>query len=64
MKNGWEMKKLGEVCDVIAGRSPEGKFYNIDGNGMPFYQGKKDFGKKFINNPMTWTTEVIKVPRP
>lgn len=28
---------------------------------MPFYQGKKDFGEKFIANPNTWTTQVTKV---
>jgi len=37
MKQGWEIKKLGEACKVIAGQSPEGKFYNSEGNGMPFY---------------------------
>ena len=27
---------------------------------MPFYQGKKEFGDKFISEPTTWTTEVTK----
>ena len=48
MKNGWQRKQIGDLCEVIAGQSPEGKFYNTDGTGMPFYQGKKDFGEKFI----------------
>ena len=61
MKKGWEIKKLGEVCKVIAGQSPEGKYYNQDGIGMPFYQGKKEFGKKFIGEPTTWTSVVTKV---
>lgn len=30
---------------------------------MPFYQGKKDFGDKFIQPPTTWTTETTKVAR-
>jgi len=60
MKKGWEIKKLGEVCDVIAGQSPEGKYYNSEGNGMPFYQGKKEFCKKFIGEPTTWTTKITK----
>jgi type I restriction enzyme S subunit len=63
MKKGWEMKKLGEVCDVVAGQSPEGKFYNSEGQGMPFYQGKKDFGEKYIEAPTTWTTQTTKVAR-
>jgi type I restriction enzyme, S subunit len=60
MKQGWEIKKLGEVCEVIAGQSPEGKFYNSKGNGMPFYQGKKEFGEKYIGEPTTWTTNITK----
>lgn len=57
---GWEEKNLGEVCKVIAGQSPEGKFYNKLGKGMPFYQGKKEFGEKYIGVPTTWTTETTK----
>jgi type I restriction enzyme S subunit len=54
------IKKIADVCEVIAGQSPEGKYYNSDGNGMPFYQGKKEFGEKHIGIPTTWTTVVTK----
>jgi type I restriction enzyme S subunit len=57
----WEIFKIGDVCDVIAGQSPKGEFYNSEGLGLPFYQGKKEFGKKFISSPQTWTTSVTKV---
>jgi type I restriction enzyme S subunit len=60
MKKGWEIKTIGNVCKVIAGQSPEGKFYNNNGNGMPFYQGKKEYGEKYIGEPTTWTTKVTK----
>lgn len=60
MRKGWEVKKIGEVCTVIAGQSPEGKYYNDDNKGLPFYQGKKEFGEKFIKEPRMWTTEVTK----
>lgn len=60
LPKGWEIKKLGEICKVIAGQSPEGKFYNSEGNGMPFYQGKKEYGEKYIGEPTTWTTKVTK----
>jgi len=63
VKQGWEVKKLGEVCEVIAGQSPEGKFYNAEGKGLPFYQGKKDFGEKFIEAPTTWTTQTTKIAK-
>ena len=61
MKNGWQQKQIGDLCEVIAGQSPEGKFYNAEGKGMPFYQGKKDFGEKFIETPTTWTTQTTKI---
>ena len=63
MRKGWETKTIGDVCEVIAGQSPEGKFYNAEGKGMPFYQGKKDFGDKFIEAPTTWTTQTTKIAK-
>lgn len=39
-----EVKRLCEVCTIIAGQSPESKYYNTDGEGLPFFQGKADFG--------------------
>ena len=63
MKKGWQTKTIGDMCEVIAGQSPEGKFYNSEGNGLPFYQGKKDFGEKFIEAPTTWTTQTTKVAK-
>jgi type I restriction enzyme S subunit len=63
MKVGWQLRKICDYCEVIAGQSPEGRNYNSDGNGMPFYQGKKDFGDRFIEAPTVWTTETTKVAR-
>jgi type I restriction enzyme S subunit len=60
MNRGWEIKKIGDVCTVIAGQSPQSKFYNSEGKGLPFYQGKKEFGHKFLGEPTSWTTQVTK----
>ena len=60
MNTNWQTKKIGDVCDVIAGQSPEGKFYNESGNGLPFYQGKKEFSNKYIGKPTVWTTKITK----
>lgn len=60
MKKGWEIKRLCEVCTVIAGQSPEGSYYNTERKGLPFYQGKKEFTDKFIGEPTTWTSYVTK----
>lgn len=61
MKQGWVLRPLGDVCGVVAGQSPEGRFYNSSGDGMPFYQGKKDFGPRYLQPPSKWTTQVTKV---
>jgi type I restriction enzyme S subunit len=53
-------KFIGEVCKVIAGQSPESKFYNQAEEGLPFYQGKKEFKEKYIGKPTTWTTKTTK----
>ncbi len=58
--HGWTPYTIGDVCTVIAGQSPAGKFYNDTGDGLPFYQGKKDFGSKHIQAPTKWTTHVTK----
>ena len=42
---GWEMVKIRDVCEVISGQSPKGQYYNDKGEGLPFYQGKKEFGE-------------------
>lgn len=39
--------KLSDVCEVIAGQSPPSSTYNNKGVGIPFFQGKTDFG--YIN---------------
>jgi len=53
--------KLGEVCDVISGQSPEGEYYNDQGIGTPFYQGKTEFTEKYIGPPVKWTTQETKI---
>ena len=60
----WPMVKLGEVCEVIAGQSPEGEFYNELEEGMPFYQGKTEFGSRTLGPPVKWTTVTTKVSQP
>lgn len=42
-----EVKKLKECCTIIAGQSPKSKYYNSNGDGLPFFQGKADFGELY-----------------
>ena len=41
--------KLKECCTIIAVQSPESKYYNSKGEGLPFFQGKADFGALYPN---------------
>lgn len=41
------MMKLKDCCTIIAGQSPESRYYNTDGIGLPFFQGKADFGELY-----------------
>lgn len=56
----FDLVELGFVTKVITGQSPEGKYYNKEGVGLPFYQGKKEFTNKYLGQPFTWTTKVTK----
>ncbi|MDI6697992.1 MAG: restriction endonuclease subunit S [Candidatus Saccharicenans sp.] len=40
-------KKLKEIAEIIMGQSPPGLSYNENGEGLPFYQGVKDFQYRF-----------------
>jgi type I restriction enzyme S subunit len=55
-----EPQPLGSRASVIAGQSPEGKYYNGSGQGLPFYQGKKDFGDRELRPPTVWTSRTTK----
>lgn len=46
------------------GQSPPGYTYNKEGNGLPFYQGKIEFGNIYPMPPSTWCTEPKKVAEP
>ncbi len=44
---GWDVKQLSEMRDVVMGQSPKSEFYNESGEGLPFHQGVTDFGDRF-----------------
>lgn len=52
--------KLKDVCTIIAGQSPASRYYNKVGNGLPFFQGKADFGDLYPNIT-TYCTEPIRI---
>jgi type I restriction enzyme S subunit len=44
---GWGVGTLGDEFEVVMGQSPKGDTYNEVGTGLPFYQGRTDFGQRF-----------------
>lgn len=38
---------LGDIAEIIMGQSPPGETYNLEGKGLPFYQGVADFGYRY-----------------
>jgi len=47
---GWKPSNVGFEFDVTMGQSPPGSTYNEIGSGLPFFQGKTDFGFRFPSN--------------
>jgi type I restriction enzyme, S subunit len=54
---GYEKRlaRLADVADVIMGQSPPSEFYNTEGRGMPFFQGKAEF-RALYPNTVKWCT--------
>ena len=44
---GWGVQRLSEVFDIVMGQSPPGETYNVNGEGLAFFQGRADFGFRY-----------------
>ena len=49
----WKYRRLSEVAEVIMGQSPSSDSYNDTGEGLPFFQGKTEFGE-VSPTPVKW----------
>lgn len=47
LPEGWRVGKLGGEFEIVMGQSPAGDTYKENGRGLPFYQGRTDFGFRF-----------------
>jgi len=54
--------ELQDVAEIIAGQSPKSEFYNETGDGVPFFQGKTDFGDDYPT-VTTWCTKPKKMAK-
>ena len=58
----WEVKRLGDVAEIVMGQSPSSAYYNTRGNGLPLIQGNTDVSNR-KTVPRVFTTEVTKRAR-
>jgi type I restriction enzyme S subunit len=54
---GWKVSKFGDVNHLLMGQSPPGETYNSARKGLPFYQGRTDFGFRFPSKRIFCTKE-------
>ena len=60
LPDNWINTTLGNIAQLIMGQSPPGSTYNTKQKGMPFFQGKAEFGALY---PVAekWCTEPLKI---
>jgi type I restriction enzyme S subunit len=58
----WEVVRLGEVAIITWGQSPPSSTYNTRGQGVPFLQGKAEFGEVYPRL-LKWCTSPQKIAR-
>jgi len=60
---GWIWIRVGEVIEIIMGQSPPGYSYNKKGVGLPFFQGKKEFGIIYPKGNSVWCHKPKRISR-
>ena len=60
LPDGWKWVRLGEVCEIIMGQSPPSSTYTSKPEGIPFFQGKADFGE-YYPKVRIWCIKPIKI---
>jgi len=60
LPEGWNSAKLPQVASINMGQSPPGSSYNEEQRGLPFFQGKADFGERYPT-VRVWCTDPKKV---
>ena len=63
LPNGWIETSLAEVAELIFGQSPPSSTYNDQGVGLPFFQGKAEFGPTFPT-VRKWCSKPRKIASP
>jgi type I restriction enzyme S subunit len=58
-----EIYKLKDLCEIIMGQSPSSDTYNSSGSGLPFFQGKSEFGEIYPT-AVVWCSSPKKIAEP
>ena len=61
LPKSWKWVRLGEVCDVIMGQSPDSNSVNTNQDGLEFHQGKSYYTDSVISCSNTYTNKPLKV---
>jgi len=64
LPEGWVWATVGEVCHIVMGQSPPSSTYNTKGKGLPFFQGKAEFGELYPTAQKWCTASSLKVAYP
>ena len=60
---GWKRGTIADIANVEMGQSPPSVTYNKEGVGLPFFQGKADFGDLYAT-PRVWCSAPGKIAGP
>ncbi len=60
---GWKIAELDSVAGITLGQSPPSSTYNTVGDGLPFFQGKAEFGA-LSPTPVKWCSAPVRVAHP
>ncbi|OIQ61281.1 EcoKI restriction-modification system protein HsdS [Moorella thermoacetica] len=55
----WDVVRLGAIAKINMGQSPPSETYNTEGIGLPFLQGKAEFGEVYPK-PVKWCSKPFK----
>ena len=59
--NEWKTVRLGDVCEIVMGTSPEGNTISQNtSDGIEFHQGKTCFGNLYLNESGMFTNAPVK----
>ncbi|MDC0058351.1 N-6 DNA methylase [Acidimicrobiaceae bacterium] len=61
VESDYPIKALKDICEITMGQSPKSEFYNENGEGLEFHQGKANFGNIHLKPSGVWTSQYNKV---